>query len=56
MSFARLRRLLAAFDRGDFDEAGLSARLDGYLLLRAQEQRISRTQTVAGMPVVRIGP
>ena len=50
--FARLRYLLAAFDRGEFCEAGLSARLGVYADRAAAVARPSRKVTVAGMPVV----
>ena len=48
----RIRFLLAAFDRGEFSEAGLSDRLERYLNERAQEPRVSRKPTKAGMPAV----
>jgi hypothetical protein len=48
--FSRIRYPLAAFDRGEFSEAGLSDRLERYLNERAQEPRPSRHQTHAGMP------
>jgi hypothetical protein len=48
--FARLRALLAAFERGEFDEAGLSLRLDGYLRRSPFAHEAQREQTIVGMP------
>lgn len=50
--FTRLRHILAAFDRHEFCEAGLAARLNAYVERSAAPSRPSRTQTVSGMPVV----
>lgn len=52
--FARIRYLLAAFDRLEFDEAGLSLRLDGFLRLSPFTPSPQRKRTTAGMPEVRI--
>jgi|KBSSwiStaDraftv2_1062776.scaffolds.fasta_scaffold168407_4 hypothetical protein len=52
LMLTRIRFLLAAFDRGEFSEAGLSDRLERYLNERAQEPRVSRKPTKAGMPAV----
>ena len=50
--FARIRHILAAFDRREFCEAGLAARLGAYVERSAEPVRPSRSKTVAGMPVV----
>ena len=50
--FKRIQYLLAAFDRGECDEAGLAARLEFYVERSAVLVRPSRHQTVAGMPAV----
>lgn len=50
--FTRIRHLLAAFDRFEFCEAGLAARLDTYVERSAAPSRPSRSKTVSGMPVL----
>lgn len=47
--FTRIRYLLAAFDRLEFCEAGLVARLDQFNERNERTLRPSRHQTVAGM-------
>jgi hypothetical protein len=46
--FTRIRYLLAAFDRLEFDEAGLSARLERYLATNSREPCYSRKPTHLG--------
>ncbi len=50
--FSRIRHILAAFDRLEFSESGLAARLNAYVERSPVTTRPSRSQTVAGMPVV----
>ena len=50
--FHRLRILLAAFERGEFCEVGLCARLDAYLRSSAALPQPSRKATVSGMPIL----
>jgi hypothetical protein len=49
MQFRRIRYLLAAFDRGEFSEVGLSARLDAYTERNERSPGPSRHQTSTGM-------
>lgn len=48
----RIRLILAAFDRFEFDEFGLSLRLNALVDRSAATSRPSRNQTVAGMPAL----
>lgn len=48
--FNRIKFLLAAFDRHEFCEVGLSARLDIYVERSAAPLRSSRKLTVNGLP------
>ena len=50
--FTRIRHILAAFDRREFCEVGLAARLDAYVERSAVPSRPSRSATVTGMPVL----
>lgn len=50
--FARIRYLLAAFDRGEFNEAGLVARLDRYVDATSRERGCSRNPTRLGLAPV----
>jgi hypothetical protein len=52
--FKRIRFILAAFDRGEFDVHGLIERLDHYVDLLALDAKPSRKQTVTGL-VPRLG-
>ncbi len=54
--FNRIRYLLVAFDRGDFDLAELLKLLDRHTEATSREPRPSRTQTVAGMPAIEVSP
>jgi hypothetical protein len=47
--FHRLRYLLAAFDRGEFNEMGLMVRLDRYLDTTSRERAASRKPTNMGL-------
>lgn len=50
--FTRLKHILAAFDRHEFCEVGLAARLNAYVDRSAATSRPSRSQTVSGMPAL----
>lgn len=50
--FARIRFLLAAFDRLEFCEAGLCARLDRYVERSAAVVLPPRKLTVNGLPMM----
>ncbi len=50
--FSRIRHILAAIDRYEFCEAGLAALLNAYVERSPVTSRPSRTQTVAGMPLL----
>lgn len=52
VGFRRIRFLLAAFDRNEFGEVGLSKRLTEYVDRAATVSRPSRKATVVGMPAV----
>lgn len=52
--FARIRCLLAAFDRGEFDVDGLALRLDRYVDRSPVVAREPRAKTAVGMPAVSI--
>lgn len=55
--FARIRYLLAAFERGEFDAAGLAERLDRYVAASSRERGESRKQTHLGLaPVLQVEP
>ncbi len=49
--FNRLRILLAAFDRLEFCEHGLSLRLERFADRNEMTLRPARNRTVAGMPI-----
>ncbi len=50
--FQRIRYLLAAFDRGEFDLEELLERLDRYTEAASREPRRSRNQTTVGLAAV----
>lgn len=52
--FARIRYLLAAFDRGEFDVSGLVTRLDQYVAASSRARGCSRQPTQQGLAPVRI--
>lgn len=54
--FDRINWLWAAFERKEFDEAGLALRLERLVADRAQEQRPSCNQTQVGLAPVRVQP
>ena len=53
MTFVRIKLILAAYDRGDFDVVGLMSRLDEYAERASRESKPPRKQTHVGpMPVL----